>query len=97
MEWSFCLAHDVVRGDDIVEIGEVVTVKMCDQNTRQKDGQRASSGESHHNCTTCVDQDLSCTGLHQCCWASALGVWHWASCAEQNDFHGVSRIDVVFV
>jgi hypothetical protein len=92
MEWSFGLAHDVVRSDDIVEISEVVTVEMSDQHSRQKDRQRTSSGESHHNGTSSVDQNLSCTGFDQRCWASALGVWHWASCTEQNDFHEVSSV-----
>jgi hypothetical protein len=33
MEWSLGLAHDVVGGDDIVEISEVITVEMGDENT----------------------------------------------------------------
>ncbi len=37
MEWSFCLTHDVVRCDDVVEVGEVIAMKMGDQHTRQKD------------------------------------------------------------
>ena len=38
MKRSFCLAHDVVRGDDIVEISEVIAMQMSDEYARQKDG-----------------------------------------------------------
>ena len=83
----FRLAHDVVRSDDIVDVGEVVAVKVSDQNSIQEDGQCSRSGKTHHYRAACVNQDGGVAGLYQGGRTAALWVWHWATCAEQSDVH----------
>jgi hypothetical protein len=82
--------HDPTRGDEIVEIGDVIAVKVSDQNGADHSGQNASAEQAHDGGTTTVDHDVLLTSLNQGARTRTIGVGDWATSTEKNDFHEVS-------
>jgi hypothetical protein len=82
--------HDPARGDEVIEIGDVIAMQVGDQNGADHSGQNAGAEQTHDCGATAVDHDVLLTRLHQGARTTAVGVGDWATSTEKSDFHEVS-------
>ena len=82
--------HDPTRRDQVIEIGDVIAMKVRDQNGADHSGQNAGAEQTHDGCTTAVDHDVLLTCLHQGARTPTIGVGDRAASTEKSDFHQVS-------
>jgi len=75
------------RGDQIVQVGDVIAVQMSHQNHRQKRRRHTGGDESHRHASTTIDQNILLRAFYQSRRPSAVCVGYRASRASQRDFH----------
>ena len=79
--------HDPARGNDVVQVADVIAVQVCQKDCREKWGKHASSSHAHDATTTAVDHDVLTCGLHKCRWPRAIRIGNRATGAKQRYFH----------
>jgi hypothetical protein len=82
--------HDPASGHEVIEVGDVIAMKVSDQDGAHHARQNASSKQTHNRSATAVDHDVLLTRLHQGARTTAVGVGDWATSTEKSDFHEVS-------
>ena len=77
---------DPPGGDDIGQVGDVVTVQMGEQQCGQVLRADADRGHPHQHTATAVDEERVLSGSDQCRRPGPVGVDHRASGTGQDDF-----------
>jgi hypothetical protein len=81
--------HDPTRGDEVVQVADVITMKMCEKNCRKKGREHPSTREAHYATAPAVHQDVPTRGLYEGGRAGAICVGDRASGAKQRYFHAL--------
>ncbi len=82
-------AHDPVRGDDVVEVGDVIAVQMRDEQRVEHHREHTSGGETQQHRTSAVDKQVCAGCLDERCGSRPTRVGQGTSRAEQGDLHDV--------
>ena len=81
-------AHHPVRGDDIVQIVDVVAVQVSEEHRVEHSRNRGGRREPHDDRPAGVEQQVLAAGAHERCRAGARRVGNWVAGSEQYDVDG---------
>jgi hypothetical protein len=86
-QWNIDGHHDPTRRDQVIEISDVIAMKVRDQNGADHAGQNARAEQPHDGGTTAVDHDVLLARLYQGARTPTIGVRDRTASTEKSDFH----------
>ena len=94
-DWCRFGRHDPTRSDHIVEISEVITMKVRHENGREGCWTSECACEPHHHTTTGVAQNHLIGSTNQGRGAGPVWIRNGTSGAKKGDIHGVPQLTLV--